>query len=653
MLHFLPMTRVSANAAIHQHDQPLWRNTSFMLMWSSVAASGFGDRLIQLAAWSMLGVHVAGTDAASVQAGVSFFFFLPYVVLGPAAGWLADTLPRKWLMLFCDEARAGVLLLACLLAPAGAAAAVGTEHHWKVFFIIASVGVLAALFSPAKASVIPQIVPTRHLQPANAIVLGLAVIASLIGFQIGGPIIEQQSVRSALMVGALSFGVSGLFFAFLKPRPHTGHPIRHRPSQVERFIEAVRYVRQHRPIWQLIGLSVVFWSASMVLLAAIAALCKTAYGVDESRVISHTTTMMAMLGAGMLASSLCVAWANSRRESAWFVMLALAIAGLCMLGVAVSRQYTVSLVLVFATGFWGNAAMICVATLTQSIAPDYIRGRVFGVRDLLNTLSAVLVNLAIWRLPDADQYMVTTLYVVAGTLTVIALVGLVRQLISGPLETAGQNLLWRVCRAYVLVWHRLQWVGRQHIPERGRVILAANHTTGLDPFLIQAVVRRPIAWVMLRHFRYRMLEVIWRIVQPITVEEGGNQVGQLRQMLRALNDDTVLGIFPEGAAQRDNRELKAFQPGIGLLAKRSGAAIVPIWITGTPRARHLLWHFFKPSRSTVIFGPAVHIDPGLTAQQVTDLLRQLMLDLSHLCGHEPQQPNHHLAGDTSAKKNVG
>ena len=81
-------------------------------MWTSAAASGFGDRLVQLAAWSMLGVHLAGTDASSVQAGVSFFFFLPYVLLGPWAGWLADTLPRKWILLFCDEARAFVLLLA-------------------------------------------------------------------------------------------------------------------------------------------------------------------------------------------------------------------------------------------------------------------------------------------------------------------------------------------------------------------------------------------------------------------------------------------------------------------------------------------------------------------------------------------------------------
>ena len=75
----------------------MWRNVSFLLMWSSVAASGFGDRLIQLAAEPMLGVYEQDTSAAQITAAVMFFFFLPYMVLTIAGGWLADHLPRKWM----------------------------------------------------------------------------------------------------------------------------------------------------------------------------------------------------------------------------------------------------------------------------------------------------------------------------------------------------------------------------------------------------------------------------------------------------------------------------------------------------------------------------------------------------------------------------
>ena len=612
-----------------QHTStPLWRNLSFMLMWSSVAASGFGDRLIQLAAWSMLGMQLPGSDAASIQAGVSFFFFLPYVIVGPIGGWLADTLPRKWIMLFCDEMRAAVLVVAFILAPVGAAAAIPGDHHWKVYAIIAAVGVLAAIFSPTKSATIPQIVSLRQLQPANAIVLGIAVIASLIGFAVGQWIIGRWSVRIGLAAAILSYAISGTFFAFMKLRPHTGKAVGEKLSQLQRLIEAVKYVRHHRPIWELITLSMLFWGAATVLLATIAALCKTRYGIADQDVAWRTALMMASLGVGMLASSLWVAWINSRRESAWFVMIALLLAGGFMLATAVSRSYPVGLALCLGVGFFGNAGMICVATLTQSIAPDYIRGRVFGVRDLMVISSAVIVNLAIWRLPNADIYMVPALCVVAGLLVIAATWGLWCQITAGPQDIKAQNVAWRLCRAYTLVWHRLRWVGREHVPTTGSIILAANHTTGVDPLLIQAALPRQIRWVMLKSYHFGFLKPLWKIIEPITIEQNGKDSSPMRVMLRTLKEnDQAVGIFPEGGAQRGDRVLKPFQPGIGLLAKRSGATVVPVWIQGTPQTQNMLWHFLKPSRSIVAFGKPFKPDADMTNQQVADELRKRMLEM--------------------------
>src|SRR5689334_19557857 len=82
---------------------PLWRNINFLLMWSSTAAAGFGDRMIELAALPMLGVTGENAQASAITAGVYFWFFLPWLVITPIGGWLADTLPRKWIMLACDE----------------------------------------------------------------------------------------------------------------------------------------------------------------------------------------------------------------------------------------------------------------------------------------------------------------------------------------------------------------------------------------------------------------------------------------------------------------------------------------------------------------------------------------------------------------------
>ncbi len=281
-------------------------------------------------------------------------------------------------------------------------------------------------------------------------------------------------------------------------------------------------------------------------------------------------------------------------------------------------------------GFFGNTAMICVATLTQSIAPNYIRGRVFGVRDLVSLASAVIVNLVIWQMPHADAAMIPTTLVMGSLLALVGVWGLWRELTRGPMATRTLNCFWRIDRAYLLIWHRLRWIGRDAVPHAGPVILAANHTAGIDPFAIQASLPRVIRWVMIDTYRYWILNPLWKATQPITLESGGLKLTQMRTLLAALKQNEVVGFFPEGSIQRGHRNLQPFQPGLGLLARRSGAAIVPVWIAGTPIATNMLWHFLRPSRTTVTFGQPYTPDHNKSDQEIVDDLRQRMVALSGL-----------------------
>ncbi|MFK7788552.1 MAG: hypothetical protein AB8C95_03520, partial [Phycisphaeraceae bacterium] len=113
---------------------PLWRNASFTLMWTSTAASGFGDRMIMLAALALLGGMAQTADSAGILASTQFFFFLPYLIFNIVGGWLADHLPRKWLLLVCDESRGMILLGSFLLLLSASGEATQPEGvHWKVY----------------------------------------------------------------------------------------------------------------------------------------------------------------------------------------------------------------------------------------------------------------------------------------------------------------------------------------------------------------------------------------------------------------------------------------------------------------------------------------------------------------------------------------
>ncbi|MEX0655645.1 MAG: MFS transporter [Phycisphaeraceae bacterium] len=651
------MTDASQPLLARRVDVPLWRNISFVLMWSSVAASGFGDRMIQIVAWTMLGINEPDADAASVQAGIYFFFFLPYLIFSPLGGWLADTLPRKWIMFGCDEGRALILLLAFLLVPAGAARAIPEDYvlfnlagfafpgRWAVYGIILGVGTMAAVFNPTRNAVVPQIVPTPHLQAANAIILGLAVVASLIGMGVGGWVIDAlDSLQAGLFLAVGSFAVSGSFFIFLRVRQHKPSVVPPPTNQLYRLLQGASYIRRHRPILQLVILGVLFWASANLLMAAVAALNASYYdlpsplitwlidvgggGSDDRALVMHIAVMGMVLGLGMLISAIVVSLFNTRRETPLVMMSCLLLAGLSMLALGLVHAFEWGLVFAFCSGFFGNAALVYVNSQTQSVCPNYIRGRVFGVREIFGTISSLVVNFTIWRLPGADEVMVPALYGLAALFLVGAFYGFYRIFRQGPMPTAAANALWRLCRTYVLIWHRLEWRGRQHLPDAGPVILASNHTTAIDPLLIQAACPRVVRWVMSERFRFRLLEPLWRTIHPITIDPQRAGASKIRQIVDALKQGDMVGLFPEGGLQREKRDLNRLQPGVVRIAQRSGAVIVPVWIEGTPRRKWMLLHFLQPSRSRITFGAPFTVDDDAEQERVLEELRQRLTVLS-------------------------
>jgi hypothetical protein len=77
------------------------------------------------------------------------------------------------------------------------------------------------------------------------------------------------------------------------------------------------------------------------------------------------------------------------------------------------------------------------------------------------------------------------------------------------------------------------------------------------------------------------------------------------------------------------------EPGIGMIAKRSGATIVPVWVHGTPLRDSMILHLLQPSRSVVIFGEPYRPGEKDDAKQITDDLRARLEALSKCACQNP------------------
>jgi 1-acyl-sn-glycerol-3-phosphate acyltransferase len=148
--------------------------------------------------------------------------------------------------------------------------------------------------------------------------------------------------------------------------------------------------------------------------------------------------------------------------------------------------------------------------------------------------------------------------------------------------------------------------GLERLPAEGPFILASNHHNYLDAVVLGVAVPRPISFlVMPRVFHASPLHPSFhRRVGSILVNLERPDPGAIKRSLRVLEDGGVVGIFPEGPFSREGR-LVPGQPGVAMIALRSGVPVVPAAVSGTyealagrrfhiPRSRPLAVHFGQP-----------------------------------------------------------
>jgi 1-acyl-sn-glycerol-3-phosphate acyltransferase len=135
------------------------------------------------------------------------------------------------------------------------------------------------------------------------------------------------------------------------------------------------------------------------------------------------------------------------------------------------------------------------------------------------------------------------------------------------------------------IYFRMSRIGRDHIPAEGPVILAANHRSFIDPFVIGTMTRRPLYYVAKKElFGHRVLAWLLNALGAFPIDRGNadqDAMATARQILQ--RGDAVL-IFPEGTRTRPGT-LGAPKRGVGRLALETGAPVVPVAVIGTEDVR--------------------------------------------------------------------
>ncbi|MBQ7500896.1 MAG: 1-acyl-sn-glycerol-3-phosphate acyltransferase [Clostridia bacterium] len=122
--------------------------------------------------------------------------------------------------------------------------------------------------------------------------------------------------------------------------------------------------------------------------------------------------------------------------------------------------------------------------------------------------------------------------------------------------------------------------GAENIPETGGVILAPNHLSNRDVYIIAASVSRQVRYVAKESlFRVPILSSLIRALGAIPIKRGAGDVGAIKATIKLLNEGEMMGIYPQGTRYIgvDPRTTEP-KSGIGLIAYRTRVPIVPVCI---------------------------------------------------------------------------
>ena len=381
---------------------------NFARLWYGQIISSLGDRFYQFALlYVILGIK-QGLEVGKDSARVTFCAMLPGLLLAPLYGWIVDRFSRRWVMFYSDVARAALTLTILDLW-------FRSHNLVAVYAIVFLMGALNGLFIPARQAALPQIVSTRGLITANALISLIGVIANFIGIPIASLIVSIFGARSSFLFNSLGFLASAWCVYHIRADLSPDHTKAHASDKVGTWrgsLAGWRVLREQRELGALVLVNSAFSFISAMVLITILQQIVVTVDLDSVRTLANYLReflgmfapkppvfeirtlafglLMASIGLGLgVGVAICGASKHWSRSKA-LPYLALALLGFALLGFSQLHDYVPAVAGAAFMGVLSAFILIPIEARLQHDVDDARRGRLFALRNLCTTTSFLL-----------------------------------------------------------------------------------------------------------------------------------------------------------------------------------------------------------------------------------------------------------------------
>jgi 1-acyl-sn-glycerol-3-phosphate acyltransferase len=184
-------------------------------------------------------------------------------------------------------------------------------------------------------------------------------------------------------------------------------------------------------------------------------------------------------------------------------------------------------------------------------------------------------------------------------------------------DTFQRRALILLARTLFLPIMKYDVRGLENFPDKGPVILAANHVTNFDVFPIQFAIPRVIFFMAKAElFKNPIMDILLRNLSAFPVNRGEKDLWSTRHALKILKQGQVLGMFPDGKRSQ-GKGLTVAKTGTARMALEANCPLVPVTVVGSDK---FFKQFLHRARVQITFLPPLMPKPDENPLALTDRL---------------------------------
>lgn len=350
------------------HLPPALRHRRFLYLWLGQMISVAGT---QMQTWAIFWHIRTLTDQPIALGGVGLARILPIIIFSLIGGTVADMFNRRLILFITQSLMAGGALVLAWLTFSG------QVSLWHIYVLTALQASAGAFDTPARQSLVPNLVPARDLANAFSLASIALQTGSIVGPALSGLVIASWGQAYTYLINAISYMAVLLALALMGRVEQKAQPGRRVTISLESIGEGVRFIISQPIILSTMVLDffATFFSSANTLMPIIA---RDVLGVG----VKEYGFLSAAQSIGAVSAALVLSQVNEIRRQGPLFLTSVVAYGLATIVFGFSRIFWAAMLALIVMGAADSVSTVIRNTIRQLQTPDYIRGRMTSINQI-------------------------------------------------------------------------------------------------------------------------------------------------------------------------------------------------------------------------------------------------------------------------------